>query len=69
MSITISSPMTQQPVLPVKNRALTGKAVIPLQIYAVSLAALLTMVGILWDISWHRSIGRDTLLSPPHDLV
>ena len=23
-------------------------------------------VGIEWDISWHESIGRDTLWSPPH---
>jgi hypothetical protein len=69
MSITITSPLTQQPARMVKERAAIGKAAIPLQIYAVSLAALLTMIGILWDISWHRSIGRDKLLSPPHDLV
>jgi hypothetical protein len=30
---------------------------------------LLTVVGILWDISWHRSIGRDKFLSPPHILI
>jgi hypothetical protein len=24
------------------------------------------LVGVLWDISWHMSIGRDTLFSPPH---
>jgi hypothetical protein len=24
------------------------------------------MVGIEWDISWHRSIGRDTFLTPAH---
>src|SRR5206468_6518981 len=23
-------------------------------------------VGILWDISWHRSIGRDTFWTPAH---
>ena len=26
-------------------------------------------VGIEWDISWHESIGRDTLWSPPHMVV
>jgi len=46
-----------------------SRAPIPLSIYAVSLASLLTIVGILWDISWHRSIGRDKFLSPPHILV
>jgi hypothetical protein len=29
-------------------------------------AAALTQVGIIWDIAWHRSIGRDTFWSPPH---
>src|SRR5258706_5720925 len=24
------------------------------------------MVGVQWDMSWHRSIGRDTFLTPPH---
>jgi len=38
-------------------------------IYAVSLAALLTIIGVLWDISWHKSIGRDKFLSPPHILI
>jgi hypothetical protein len=26
-------------------------------------------VGIIWDISWHKSIGRDSFLTPPHVLV
>lgn len=66
MSITIPSPLSSPPVPP---RAAAGRAPIPLSIYAVSLASLLTIVGILWDISWHRSIGRDKFLSPPHILV
>jgi len=24
------------------------------------------MIGVHWDISWHRSIGRDTFWTPPH---
>ncbi len=24
------------------------------------------IIGIIWDISWHRTIGRDTFWSPPH---
>jgi hypothetical protein len=24
------------------------------------------MIGVQWDISWHRSIGRDTFWTPPH---
>jgi hypothetical protein len=67
MSITIPSPLTSTG--PRASRAAAGRAAIPLSIYAVSLASLLTIVGILWDISWHRSIGRDRFLSPPHILV
>jgi len=42
---------------------------IPLYVYAVSLASLFVIVGIIWDISWHTTIGRDKLLSPPHLLI
>ena len=27
------------------------------------------MTGIHWDISWHRSIGRDTFLTPAHVVI
>jgi hypothetical protein len=30
------------------------------------LAVTSAMVGIHWDISWHRSIGRDAFWTPPH---
>lgn len=39
---------------------------IPLYIYAVVFSSVCIIVGLLWDISWHMSIGRDGLLSPPH---
>ena len=68
MSLSITPVMTQPAAHP-KTRTLTGAATIPVYIYAVSLASLLTIVGILWDISWHRSIGRDKFLSPPHILI
>ena len=32
----------------------------------VMLGATLIVVGILWDISWHRTIGRDTFWTPAH---
>ena len=37
-------------------------------LYAVLCASLGILVGLIWDISWHRSIGRDTFWSPPHVL-
>ena len=39
---------------------------IPWPVAAVLVAATLIVVGVIWDISWHMSIGRDTLFSPPH---
>ncbi|MGH7560801.1 MAG: hypothetical protein ACRENB_07260 [Gemmatimonadales bacterium] len=33
---------------------------------AVVVAAALIAIGLIWDIAWHRSVGRDTFWSPPH---
>ncbi len=33
---------------------------------AVAFASLSIAVGLIWDIAWHRSVGRDGLFSPPH---
>src|SRR5687768_12806425 len=32
----------------------------------VLFASISIVVGLIWDISWHRTIGRDTFWSPPH---
>jgi hypothetical protein len=37
-------------------------------VYTLVFASTCIIVGLLWDISWHLSIGRDTLWSPPHVL-
>jgi hypothetical protein len=37
-------------------------------LYAVLFASIGIVIGLIWDISWHRSIGRDTFWSPPHVL-
>ncbi len=34
--------------------------------HALLLSSVSIAAGILWDISWHRTIGRDTFWSPPH---
>jgi hypothetical protein len=39
---------------------------IPLFVFATAFASLSIIIGLIWDISWHTSIGRDGLLSPPH---
>jgi len=37
--------------------------------YAVVAAAGMVVVGLMWDISWHMSIGRDTFWTPAHLLI
>ena len=32
----------------------------------IVLGAISIVVGILWDISWHRTIGRDSFWTPAH---
>ncbi|HTE31145.1 MAG TPA: hypothetical protein VK666_12275 [Chryseolinea sp.] len=44
---------------PQKNHA-------PFYLNVIVLASLSIMIGLIWDISWHTSIGRDGLFSAPH---
>jgi hypothetical protein len=39
---------------------------VPWSIYAVLFASTSVILGVMWDISWHRSIGRDTFWTPAH---
>jgi hypothetical protein len=47
-------------------RARTRAAVVPWHIYAVLFASTSIAVGVIWDISWHMTIGRDTFWTPAH---
>jgi hypothetical protein len=61
---TIASPLEAEPLR--EGDVGTTEATWPL--VAVLVASLGIVVGLIWDISWHRSIGRDTFWSPPHVL-
>jgi len=39
---------------------------IPWHVWCMVAATTSSMVGVHWDISWHRSIGRDTFWTPAH---
>jgi len=39
---------------------------IPWYLWASIIGVTSAMIGVEWDISWHRSIGRDTFWTPPH---
>jgi hypothetical protein len=42
---------------------------LPWFLTAVLTGSTTILVGIIWDIVWHRTIGRDTFWSPPHIAV
>ncbi len=46
--------------------ARSHRASMPWYIWASVAAVTSAMVGVHWDISWHRSIGRDAFLTPAH---
>ncbi len=52
------------PAISTTHGAVAARA--PWSIYAVLFASTSVIVGVLWDISWHRSIGRDTFWTPAH---
>src|SRR5258708_34710541 len=35
-------------------------------VWAVLAGGVSIVIGVLWDISWHRTIGRDTFWTPAH---
>ena len=46
-----------------------GSSKIPPYIYATVFSSFCVITGLIWDICWHMSIGRDGLLSPPHLII
>ena len=43
-----------------------GASDVPWYVWAVVFASTSVVVGVIWDISWHRTIGRDTFWTPAH---
>ena len=60
MSVSVLSPSTA------RGRARTRALAVPWHIPAVLFASTSMVVGIIWDISWHMTIGRDTFWTPAH---
>ena len=57
--------MAQAISLPMPRAAALQSAV-PWYVWCAVLANTSSMIGVHWDISWHRSIGRDTFWTPAH---
>src|SRR5450432_873353 len=51
-------------VAPASVRAAVER--VPWYVWCAILAVTSSMIGGQWDISWHRSIGRDTFWTPAH---
>src|SRR6266566_3311002 len=62
MGATILTPTSS----PAHSRLRVVAAVVPWHIYAVLFASSCIIVGVIWDISWHMTIGRDTFWTPAH---
>lgn len=65
METTISSPLADSGQV----ATLQEKSGIPLYIVATVFSSFCVITGLIWDICWHISIGRDGLLSPPHLVI
>ena len=52
----------------VNSRTRVGAWTIPWPLYAVVLASTCIVVGLIWDVSWHRTVGRDTFWTLAHVL-
>lgn len=48
------------------TRDATATAAASWAVYAVLFASTSVVLGVIWDISWHRTIGRDTFWTPAH---
>ena len=63
----MATPATAFPGSQAFTRARAAESgAVPWSIYAVLFASASVIVGVIWDISWHRSSGRDTFWTPAH---
>jgi len=66
METAINQSITSKKQFPSSSKNLLA---IPLHVYVSVIASMCVILGILWDIAWHMSIGRDGLFSAPHVLT
>ena len=57
---------TAQPSPATTTHAAVTKDGVPAYLWIGALAITLIQIGALWDLSWHRSIGRDSFWTPAH---
>lgn len=52
-----------------KTLVKTASAAVQPYVYACVFSSVCIVTGLIWDISWHMSIGRDGLFAPPHLVI
>jgi hypothetical protein len=62
MESVAKAPAAQRPVA----RPRAESAAVPWYLTAMLAGSTSVIVGLLWDISWHMTIGRDTFWTPAH---
>src|SRR5580693_3868304 len=67
MAGTLPLPATLEPRA--ADRAAAKTLSIPWYIWSNVLAVACSVVGGVWDISWHETVGRDTFWTPAHLLI
>ena len=63
--MTTVEAVTARPPVP-QPAAVETTAALTWPLYAVVFSSAAIVVGLLWDISWHSTIGRDSFWSAPH---
>src|SRR5580658_6960468 len=69
MAHGLSLPVSAQPYVAEETRANARAVSIPWYIWCCVGATVSAMIGGTWDISWHKTIGRDTFWTPAHMLI
>ncbi len=64
-----SATLPIRPITPARSAAAAPATTIPWYLWSLVLAVVLVTVGGQADVSWHRSIGRDSFWTPPHMMV
>jgi hypothetical protein len=62
----MATSVIERPTTRVKRGELGRTLALDATVPVILLASAAIVIGLHWDIAWHRAIGRDTFWSPPH---
>jgi hypothetical protein len=68
-SVSSQSHVLPAELVPAASTPSQANVPLPWYCYAVVFAVACIPIGVLWDISWHLSIGRDSFWTPAHIMI